>query len=266
MSSPTRLIVRGAPLSPTFKGTLNQFYQAMLDRIEVLSPFGQLQFQVGGVQPSSNVGPWLKDGTEWWVWDETTKTYVPITVNPLSLSTILNAYYTKTAMDAIIANYSTTTAMNAAIAAAVAGSSVAGRNLFKAKPSANQDITHVGAGTLDTDVVLGTSVFDEDSNFGSNVFTAPVDGFYEFFGSLQVSVPSGAATEVFAEVQFVSSAGDSDFFSSGSGGTGQRFYAGSTKMFLSAGDTVKLSIETVVDDACVVRIGDNSYFTGMRVR
>lgn len=35
-------------------------------------------FTVGAAQPTSNLGPWFKDGKELWVWDDTLSTYIPV--------------------------------------------------------------------------------------------------------------------------------------------------------------------------------------------
>lgn len=266
-------------------------------------------FTTGSTAPTSDTGPWAANGNTWYYWDSGTGSYVPFLIpqaslkywvgsaspdpavyqfwiqltgpgSPLALKTYfggawvdvyaatLAGYQTVAAFTAAIANYSTTAQMNAAISAAVGGVN-AGASIFKAIPSGNQDIVHGGAGQINTDIALGTISFDPDSVFGSSIFTAPANGYYQFFGSVQVSVPAGAATAVAGAVQFVSSVGDSDFFNNGPDGeegTSQRFYVGSTILQLSAGDTVKLLIATVVDAACTVRVGDNSYFTGCRLR
>lgn len=35
-------------------------------------------FTVGAAQPTSNLGPWFKDGKELWVWADTLSTYIPV--------------------------------------------------------------------------------------------------------------------------------------------------------------------------------------------
>ena len=35
-------------------------------------------FTVGAAQPTSNVGPWFKDGQELWVWSDVAATYIPV--------------------------------------------------------------------------------------------------------------------------------------------------------------------------------------------
>jgi len=45
--------------------------------MRILSPSGTNFIFIGNTAPTSNVGPWLKNGTQWWVWDPTTKAYAP---------------------------------------------------------------------------------------------------------------------------------------------------------------------------------------------
>lgn len=259
-------------------------------------------FTTGATAPTSDTGPWAKNGNTWYYWDTGTGAYVPFVVqpeslgyyvgsaspdhnvysfwielagsgSPLALKTYYNGAWTDvyaTLLASTLASYSTTAQMTAAIAAAVAGVTVAaGQDIFKATPSGNQDIVHGAGGSLTTDVAFGTIVFDPDSAFGSSIFTAPANGYYEFRSTVQVSVPAGAATLVQGLPQFESSGGQNDFFNSGvdgEEGTGQRFYHGSTIMYLTAAQTVKVTIDTTVDAACTVRIGTYSFFTGCRLR
>lgn len=67
--------ITAAPLPNNFRGTPQQFMEALIDRIEI-SVDGS-SFVTGDTQPQGNQGPWLKGGTQWWVWDVDTSTYVP---------------------------------------------------------------------------------------------------------------------------------------------------------------------------------------------
>jgi len=80
MINPTQLLVELAPLDPAFKGTPQQFATHVVQRMRIVSPSGIVSFVVGDVEPRYNAGPWLKGGTAWWVWDETTKRYVPLDI------------------------------------------------------------------------------------------------------------------------------------------------------------------------------------------
>jgi hypothetical protein len=77
----TSLLIQAAPLPSTFRGNPNDFLAAMVARMKILSPNGTNFIFIGDTAPTSNVGPWLKDGTKWYVWSEDTKQYVPLDVS-----------------------------------------------------------------------------------------------------------------------------------------------------------------------------------------
>jgi len=77
----TSLIVQAAPLPTTFKGSPNDFLAEMVKRMRIVSPNGANFIFIGDIQPTSNVGPWLKNGTQWWVWSDVENTYVPLDVS-----------------------------------------------------------------------------------------------------------------------------------------------------------------------------------------
>jgi hypothetical protein len=76
----TNLIIQSAPIPATFRGNLNQFREAMVERFKIVSPSGISFIFVGDTEPTSNVGPWLRNGTQWWVFDEATKRYIPLDI------------------------------------------------------------------------------------------------------------------------------------------------------------------------------------------
>lgn len=73
----TNLTIQMAPLPLTFKGTPNDLAIEMIKRMRILSPSGSSFIFEGDTEPTSNVGPWLKGGTQWFVWDSTLNKYVP---------------------------------------------------------------------------------------------------------------------------------------------------------------------------------------------
>lgn len=73
----TNLYIQAAPLPATFQGTPNDFFAEMIRRMRILSPSGTNFIFIGDTEPTSNVGPWLKNGTQWYVWDSSTKNYRP---------------------------------------------------------------------------------------------------------------------------------------------------------------------------------------------
>ncbi len=76
----TNLFIQSSPLPATFMGTPNDLFTEMIKRMRILSPSGTNFIFIGDTEPSSNVGPWLKNGTQWWVWDPGTKKYVPVDI------------------------------------------------------------------------------------------------------------------------------------------------------------------------------------------
>lgn len=84
----TNLVIVAAQLPPDFSGNIQEFFEAMVERMEIQSPQGTSFFVVGDAEPSSNVGPWLKGGTQWWVFDIDQGRYVP-----LDISASLNLFF-----------------------------------------------------------------------------------------------------------------------------------------------------------------------------
>lgn len=77
----TNLLIQGSVLPATFKGTPNDLFVAMLQRMKIVSPSGQSFFIISDTEPSSNLGPWLKNGRQWWIFDSELKRYVPIDIS-----------------------------------------------------------------------------------------------------------------------------------------------------------------------------------------
>lgn len=57
---------------------LQDFANAIATRLIVTPNSNFTSFAAGSVAPTSNVGPWFKDCTSWFVWDDTLAAYVPI--------------------------------------------------------------------------------------------------------------------------------------------------------------------------------------------
>lgn len=77
----TSLLIQSSPLPATFKGSPDDLRAEIVRRLKIVSPNGVNFIYIGDTQPTSNVGPWLKGGTQWWVWDDTTNTYIPLDVS-----------------------------------------------------------------------------------------------------------------------------------------------------------------------------------------
>lgn len=77
----TNLLIQAGQLPPTFSGSPQDFFSAMIRRMKIVSPSGTNFIFIGDVEPSSNVGPWLKNGTQWWVYSTSINRYVPLDIS-----------------------------------------------------------------------------------------------------------------------------------------------------------------------------------------
>jgi microcystin-dependent protein len=139
---------RMAPIPADFAGTPQQFGEVLTGRLSAESAVNISFFVSGPTAPTSDYGPWLKNGLTWWTFDTVTGAYVPQPLEAQSLKYIASAtspsptqyvfwieldgtgkaqaikYYSggawKDVYEDKFALYSTTTQMNAAIASAAA--------------------------------------------------------------------------------------------------------------------------------------------------
>lgn len=61
--------------------SIQDMFDAMVQRIIVTPNVQFSSFAMGSLEPTSNVGPWLKDCTTWFVWDDATSRYIPMAFN-----------------------------------------------------------------------------------------------------------------------------------------------------------------------------------------
>lgn len=77
----TGLIIQACPLSATMTGTPQEWFDEYTRRLKILSATGTNFFVTGDVEPTGNAGPWLRFGTQWWVFDVDLKRYVPLDIS-----------------------------------------------------------------------------------------------------------------------------------------------------------------------------------------
>ncbi len=139
---------RMAPIPADFAGTPQQFGEVLTARLSAESAVNISFFVSGPTAPTSDYGPWLKNGLTWWTFDTVTGAYVPQPLEAQSLKYIASAtspsptqyvfwieldgtgkaqaikYYSGGAWKDVYEDkfslYSTTAQMNAAIASAAA--------------------------------------------------------------------------------------------------------------------------------------------------
>jgi hypothetical protein len=77
----TNLLIQMAKIPATFIGTPQDLAETMVRRMRIVSPSGTNFIFIGDTEPTSNVGPWLKNGNQWWVFSPSLKRYVPIDIS-----------------------------------------------------------------------------------------------------------------------------------------------------------------------------------------
>lgn len=145
MANTLPLILEAGALPPSVRWTPQQLIDAAFAGARIVTQQSFALFVTGSTEPSSNVGPWLKNGVEWYVYSSNSGNYVPITIAQESLGYFIgelapspltfrfwirttaggsplgiSIYYSGSWVDvyaAQLATYATITAMNAAIAA-----------------------------------------------------------------------------------------------------------------------------------------------------
>lgn len=85
MADSLPVTIQMGALPPNSKWTPQQLAEAMVQRMRLVTAQTFALFVTGSTEPSSNVGPWLKNGTEWWVWSDSEGAYVAISIPASSL-------------------------------------------------------------------------------------------------------------------------------------------------------------------------------------
>lgn len=217
MSTSIPLNFRASPIPSDFSGTPQELCDALVARLSAESTNSISFFASGSVAPSSNVGPWLKDDNTWYIWDNSTAAYIPLTIESASLGYIAAVsapdpliytfwiqlsgagkamaikYYSAGAWHDIyedaFASLPTTASMNAAIAAAIAGIPVStGSKAYPAKATATSTQTFLVNGA-EVKVDFGTQAYDPDGCYdpATSEYTFPVSGYYQVDCTLQCS-------------------------------------------------------------------------------
>lgn len=202
---------RASPLPSGWKGTPQQFLDALVARLSIESQDDLSFFVIGSVAPSSNVGPWLKNGTTWYIWDNVSGSYIPEILEFQSLRYVVSqtapsqAAYTfwievdGTGKAQRINTYSggawhdiyedTFATMNAAIAKAA--------NTYPASAKLTSSQT-VPIDTTYHQILFNSPTINPDSawNVSLSQYVAPVAGIYRVSAFIQVDNDGGDATQM----------------------------------------------------------------------
>ena len=73
----TQALVSVTPPPPGWSGDLTALFSLLQLSLKVTNPAGYNSFVTGSVAPTTDQGPWLKNGVEWYVWSSVDGGYVP---------------------------------------------------------------------------------------------------------------------------------------------------------------------------------------------
>jgi microcystin-dependent protein len=76
--------IRNGTLPLGFNGTWQDFLDQLPNLLDVTVADGFATFVVGSITPTSNQGPWFKDGTTLYVWDTSLAAYRPVSLESAS--------------------------------------------------------------------------------------------------------------------------------------------------------------------------------------
>lgn len=77
----TGLVIVAAPIPPDFCGNMQELHEAFVERYQILSPSGIAFFSQGSVLPSSDMGLFLLNGTQLFVFDPNQGIYIPLDIS-----------------------------------------------------------------------------------------------------------------------------------------------------------------------------------------
>ena len=300
---PLRLVI--SPFPPDFTGSPQDIADAIEQRAEIVTDQAYSLFVIGPTAPISDEGPWFKNGVTPWVWDVGTGAYVPVILDPKSLRYVLTqtlptddtdydvvfkldpgsspagapedvlvwyngawASIVGVSLSYLTGNYYDKTQTDAQIAAAIAAGSASQKRypFFACKSAGIQTIT---AGTPVAQVIFDREKFDPDNVFDSNVFTAPVNGYYNFTAALSINPLSGTPTNLSIAMEIRVNLARYAAMNNYSGGIDLCSYNFSTNVFLNAGDQVDVSVVITTTGAStwgVLNDGSITFFTGALIQ
>jgi hypothetical protein len=287
MPSPVEFNVSMGTIPPNFTGGTQALANLIASLLRISPNQDWNSFVVSSALPTSNVGPALKDGREWYVWDQSSGAYVPLTINGTAMTT---ATLPLSALAAVTPYAALVSSSTGAVAAA-AGSSgqvltsngTASAPSFKAPLTGNNfSVTKNADQLYNSDgstvlVVFDTVVSSAGLTFdtANSRFTCVEAGTYFFGASFQVDQRNGSWTQVqrVGLIAVNSSASPNSVTDVVGTETGRRTSVRPSGVFvLAAGDhvycyvsTIHLAGEATANSFCVEANQQGTRFFGVRL-
>lgn len=301
MANPLPVTFSASPLTPGKSYTPQQLADAIVSRLSLDSQTELSFFVTGSTAPTSNVGPWLKDGTTWYVWDSTTGAYIPMLAENETLRYVASITAPDQDVYTLWIQLNSVAIVNGAITSPPGTQAIGlaywnapttswrsvydstfialGTQIdvavtlypFRGDGAANVDSVFAGPGPETKEPSFNlTETFDPSGVFGSSTFTAPVGGYFRFEGKIAFECSSGTPTDnqVLFGFKKNGSALPNDLVTLPitNGALDVRNYATSSLLFLNFGDQVELYVAITATGAGTWRIKpDGTFFSGSRV-
>lgn len=198
-----------SPLPVPFRGTPQALADAIVARLSLETEETLALFRNGGSEPSSDMGPWLKDGNKWYVWSADDGAYVPV------ISEFRSDLNPKP---------------------------------FRGNLTAQTDLVFAAPGAQAVNLVF-TEEYDPEGVFATSLFTAPETGYYHINAKVGAGVTTGTPTDnvviVYLTKNGTQMAMETSFIQLVDSTSG-RTYAISTDLKLNAGDQIGVGVNVAV--------------------
>lgn len=210
------LNINMASLPVGFNGTPQEIGDAIAERMEITTQQLFALFSVGATAPTSDLGPWAKNGNRWYYWDNETGDYIPFeitdeqrqsqtSVSEPTSDSIITWYQIDTDGHPVAIKHRVTIGGTVTWESAYylktevytqAETDLAivnqDRYATRAKPNANQTVP------IDTayhKLLMNAEVLDPGGNYteADSRYIAPVKGIYEATGALEFDNDGGVS-------------------------------------------------------------------------
>lgn len=78
----TPFVIVASPLPADFLGDPQEFFEALVERMQIQSPSGIAFFVISDTEPNGNQGPWVRHGNQWWFFNADKGGYRPQDISP----------------------------------------------------------------------------------------------------------------------------------------------------------------------------------------
>jgi hypothetical protein len=207
--NPVSFNVTAGAVPENFEGGLQATLNMFAERLIIAPSVPWSSFVLGPAQPSSNVGPWFKDGQELRVWSDTLGTYIPVKVNGTGIipgTLPLSAFEQLTPQQVLISDIDGNVSIVGGTPGQVLTVAPSGTPVFKDAPTGqyfaaitSADQPYVSDG-LSKVVLFNTAFGQQAANFDATAWKFDIDsnsaGIWFFYASVLIADINSPSTNV----------------------------------------------------------------------